>query len=119
MKELTLKQMAQWCNGEILPEGADAKITGIQHDSRDIHPGELFVAIAGEHFDGHSFVPKAIAVLKKLLPTGEKNGRAGRTWKCVRPALPVPDLWAAQHALGPKAAAAGGMGVADAVLFVL
>ena len=59
MKELTLKQLAQWCGGKILPEGADAAVTGMQHDSRDIRPGDLFVAIAGEHFDGHSFVEKA------------------------------------------------------------
>ena len=59
MRELTLKQIAQWCGGRILPEGADAQITGMQHDSRDIHAGDLFVAIAGEHFDGHNFVGKA------------------------------------------------------------
>ena len=59
MKELTLKQLARWCGGKILPEDADAVVGGTQHDSRDIRPGDLFVAIAGEHFDGHSFVAKA------------------------------------------------------------
>jgi len=59
MKELTLKQLARWCGGKILPENADAVVSGTQHDSRDIRPGDLFVAIAGEHFDGHSFVAKA------------------------------------------------------------
>ena len=59
MKEVTLQKLAQWCGGKILPEGADAVITGTQHDSRDIRPGDLFIAIAGEHFDGHSFVHKA------------------------------------------------------------
>ena len=59
MKELTLKQLAQWCGGKILPEGADVPVRGMQHDSRSIQDGDLFVAIAGEHFDGHSFVAKA------------------------------------------------------------
>ena len=59
MKELTLKQLAAWCNGQILPEGADAAVTGMQHDSRNVHGGDLFVAIAGERFDGHCFVAKA------------------------------------------------------------
>jgi len=59
MKELTLKQLAQWCNGQILPEGADVPVTGMQHDSRAVHDGDLFVAIAGERFDGHNFVAKA------------------------------------------------------------
>ena len=59
MKELTLKQLAQWCGGEILPADADPVVTGTQHDSRDIHTGDLFIAMAGEHFDGHQFVTKA------------------------------------------------------------
>lgn len=59
MKELTLKQLAQWCGGRLVPEDADCVIKGIQQDSRDILHGDLFVAIAGEHFDGHSFVKKA------------------------------------------------------------
>ena len=59
MKELTLKQLAQWCGGRIVPEDADCVIKGMQQDSRDIRYGDLFVAIAGEHFDGHDFVKKA------------------------------------------------------------
>nr|WP_157087553.1 UDP-N-acetylmuramoyl-tripeptide--D-alanyl-D-alanine ligase [Anabaena sp. CA = ATCC 33047] len=35
--------------------------TGIQTDSRVIQPGEVFVALRGEKFDGHAFVATAIA----------------------------------------------------------
>jgi UDP-N-acetylmuramoyl-tripeptide--D-alanyl-D-alanine ligase len=35
--------------------------SGIQTDSRIIKPGEIFVAFRGENFDGHKFVPMAIA----------------------------------------------------------
>ena len=59
MKELTLKQLAQWCGGKIIPEGADARISGTQHDSRNVRPGDLFIAMVGERADGHSFVEKA------------------------------------------------------------
>ena len=59
MKELNLQQLAQWCGGQIRPEHADVVVSGTQHDSRDVRPGDLFIAIAGEHFDGHSFVGKA------------------------------------------------------------
>ncbi|WP_442946961.1 UDP-N-acetylmuramoyl-tripeptide--D-alanyl-D-alanine ligase [Nostoc sp. UHCC 0870] len=35
--------------------------SGIQTDSRIIKPGEVFLALRGEKFDGHEFVPTAIA----------------------------------------------------------
>ncbi|WP_416233437.1 UDP-N-acetylmuramoyl-tripeptide--D-alanyl-D-alanine ligase [Anabaena sp. UHCC 0399] len=39
-----------------------AKVSsGIQTDSRIIKPGEVFLALRGEKFDGHEFVPTAIA----------------------------------------------------------
>ena len=59
MKELTLQKLAQWCGGQIDSACADVLVSGTQHDSRDVHPGDLFVAIAGERVDGHSFVSKA------------------------------------------------------------
>ncbi len=34
--------------------------TGVCTDSRVIAPGDLFVALAGENFDGHDYVPQAI-----------------------------------------------------------
>ena len=42
-------------------EGVDVSITGVTHDSRAAGPGDLFVAISGEHHDGHDFVERAIA----------------------------------------------------------
>ncbi|MEH2289049.1 UDP-N-acetylmuramoyl-tripeptide--D-alanyl-D-alanine ligase [Nostoc sp.] len=36
-------------------------INGIQTDSRTLKPGEIFVAFRGDKFDGHEFVPTAIA----------------------------------------------------------
>ena len=37
----------------------DRLLTGVSTDSRSINPGELFVALAGENFDGHTFVTRA------------------------------------------------------------
>lgn len=36
-------------------------ILGVTHDSREVRPGSLFVAIPGMHVDGHSFVASAAA----------------------------------------------------------
>ena len=59
MKELTLKELAQWCGGELHPAEAAGSVTGLQHDSRDVKPGDLFVALPGERVDGHDFVENA------------------------------------------------------------
>ncbi|WP_372806924.1 UDP-N-acetylmuramoyl-tripeptide--D-alanyl-D-alanine ligase [Pontiella sp.] len=41
-----------------MPEGV---VTGISHDTRTLQPGNLYVAIRGENFDGHAFVADAFA----------------------------------------------------------
>ncbi len=42
-------------------ESITPEITGITTDSRTVGPGQLFVALRGEKFDGHDFVAAAIA----------------------------------------------------------
>ncbi len=39
--------------------GQDVMMTGVSKDTRDIHHGDLYVALVGEHFDGHEFVESA------------------------------------------------------------
>lgn len=38
---------------------ADASVTGIAFDSREVEPGDLFVAIRGRRADGHAFAAQA------------------------------------------------------------
>ena len=45
---------------DILKRVESMEIKGISIDSRNIKEGELFVAIKGDRFDGHDFVPDAI-----------------------------------------------------------
>lgn len=59
MKELTLTQLAAWC-GASVPEGrGETRVTGVESDSRALAPGNLFVALKGEHVDGHDFLAAA------------------------------------------------------------
>jgi UDP-N-acetylmuramoyl-L-alanyl-D-glutamate--2,6-diaminopimelate ligase len=37
-----------------------AQVTGVSGDSRQVQPGHLFVARAGDTFDGHVFIPEAV-----------------------------------------------------------
>ena len=41
--------------------GADAFFNGVSIDSRRIEPGQLFVALSGERFDGHDFLEQVAA----------------------------------------------------------
>lgn len=36
------------------------KIAGVSIDSRTLRPGDLFIAVAGQRFDGHDFIPQAV-----------------------------------------------------------
>ncbi|MDF2867415.1 MAG: murF [Gammaproteobacteria bacterium] len=53
----TLIQWAKWLNCE--GSEKDIAFSGVSIDSRSIKPGELFVAIKGEHFDGYDFIAQA------------------------------------------------------------
>ena len=54
---MSLSQAAAEIEGRL--NGADARFSGVSTDSRSIGNGELFVAIRGEHFDGHEFLAAA------------------------------------------------------------
>jgi alanine racemase len=47
--------------GQLLAPGARASFVGFAHDSRQVAPGECFVAVRGPHQDGHDFVEDAVA----------------------------------------------------------
>jgi len=50
----------QATRGVLLRGGAEVCFDAISTDSRDIQPGDLFVALRGEHFDGHDFLIPAL-----------------------------------------------------------
>ncbi len=43
-----------------LVAGKEIRVKGISTDTRTLQPGEVFVALQGETFDGHQFVPLAL-----------------------------------------------------------
>ena len=56
MDTLSLGQIAEFAEAEILRGNADTLISRVSTDSRTIKPGDLFVALRGEHFDAHNFL---------------------------------------------------------------
>ncbi len=56
MKKLMLSEIAKAVGGQAFGE---CEIANVSIDSRDIAKGYMYVAIIGERFDGHDFVPSA------------------------------------------------------------
>ena len=64
MKPLTLQQIRQAVGGQALtraPDGRAAGRGGLHRHAADASRSSLFVALKGEQFDGHDFLPDAAA----------------------------------------------------------
>jgi UDP-N-acetylmuramoyl-tripeptide--D-alanyl-D-alanine ligase len=58
MNRLPLSLIAHWAGGEL--HGDDVPVDAISHDTRNLAPGSLYVALRGERFDGHDFAADAV-----------------------------------------------------------
>src|SRR5947199_6484047 len=56
MNPLTLSQIAQFAEASLSSGDGTGVINKVSTDSRTIKPGELFVALRGENFEGHDFI---------------------------------------------------------------
>ena len=54
-----LRELVSWCRAD-LSGSDDARAEGISTDTRTLRPGELFVAIRGDNYDGHDYLRQAI-----------------------------------------------------------
>src|SRR3990172_5356904 len=64
--------------------GQDVVCAGVSHDTRALARGDLYVAIKGEHFDGHSFLAEAINA-------GAAGALLARDMDTLLPYVRVPD----------------------------
>lgn len=60
MRKTSIKEILTATGGTLVTGSENNYITGIKHDSREIKPGDMFVAITGENQDGHKYIPQAI-----------------------------------------------------------
>lgn len=70
MEKLMLKTIAEWTGGELC--GDNLIISDVSIDSRQISPETLFIAIKGDRFDAHSFIPEVQANGAKAVMCHEK-----------------------------------------------
>ena len=59
MDATTLSQIAAWAGGRLVGGDFATTVTTVSSDSRALKPGDLFIAIRGEKFDGHTFLAEA------------------------------------------------------------
>jgi len=105
-----IKHLAEWCGAK--GEFPALPVSSISTDSRDLKPGEVFLALRGESFDGHDYVNDAV---KK----GAVAVIAERSFPLAVPLLVVPDSLQAfisiaqrlrAHFTGPVFAVTGSAG---------
>ncbi|HJP82611.1 MAG TPA: UDP-N-acetylmuramoyl-tripeptide--D-alanyl-D-alanine ligase, partial [Fimbriimonadaceae bacterium] len=60
MKPISLADFAGMVGGELVAKDSSPEIQGFATDSRQVVPGDLFLAIKGARTDGHEYVPIAI-----------------------------------------------------------
>ncbi|GAA5784536.1 UDP-N-acetylmuramoyl-tripeptide--D-alanyl-D-alanine ligase [Chitiniphilus shinanonensis] len=90
---LTLRETALALEGQLIGDHADTVFERVTTDSRDVRPGDLFVALKGDRFDGHDFVAGALAQGAVAALVQNAAGDAG-------PRIVVGDTLAALGRLG-------------------
>ena len=75
MTPCTAREICAAVGGTLLQDSG-APVTGVTTDSRAVQPGQLFIPLVGERFDGHAYISKAL-----------EGGAAGCLTAAASPAL--------------------------------
>lgn len=100
----TLAQAAGWISGAQCVGDGLYGIERVHTDSRTVRPGDLFVALRGERFDGHDFLGQlaALGVRAAVAEHGlSESGLSGLTVPDTRLALgELAQAWRRAHPIG-------------------
>jgi UDP-N-acetylmuramoyl-tripeptide--D-alanyl-D-alanine ligase len=58
--QITVREIASAMGGKIVSGPSDVSVSGLSTDSRTVTPGQIFLALKGEHYDGHDFLSAAV-----------------------------------------------------------
>jgi UDP-N-acetylmuramoyl-tripeptide--D-alanyl-D-alanine ligase len=91
MEKLTPVQIAAFADGVLQSGEGNREIFRVSTDSRTLQPGDFFVPLRGENFDGHKFVEQASerGALGAMVEASW-NGRTPKSFALIR----VPDTLA-------------------------
>lgn len=75
---ITIRRIVEVTGASVLGDSG-AEVTDITHDSRQAKPNTLFVAVRGELFDAHKFIPQVMAqgaagVISEQVPPADFQG---------------------------------------------
>jgi len=59
MRRCTLAEVALFSGGRLVKGDPDLPVDRLHTDTRTLLAGDCFVALQGDRFDGHAFVPQA------------------------------------------------------------
>ena len=89
---LTLEEIQKAVTGQLLQGAPDHRAQGVSTDSRTLKTGELFIALKGEHFDGHDFITKdMVSKASGLMVSRKYNMRNLVSFKKDIPVIQVSD----------------------------
>lgn len=92
MMELTVKQITEAVAGHLRRGDPNSYVKGCSTDSRTIAPEELFIALKGERFDGHSFISESLVQKAGALLVNRKSNLKGvLPLECTTPVIEVND----------------------------
>lgn len=66
MKEIKVEDIVRICDGEWIIGKTNLICSNFSKDTRQIQPGDVYVGIQGEKFDGNQFYDKALAAGAKV-----------------------------------------------------
>lgn len=92
----TSAELAKATGGELIGASTSWAVNGISTDSRTLQPGDLFIALKGDHFDGHDHALEAQAA-------GAGGLLLAHTVPGVSHALRVPDTLKALEKIAASA----------------
>ncbi|MHB1392280.1 MAG: UDP-N-acetylmuramoyl-tripeptide--D-alanyl-D-alanine ligase [Clostridia bacterium] len=87
MEGLSIGEIVASAQGTLSNSGRDFLVSGVSIDSRRINPGDMFIALKGESFDGHDFIAKAVENGAAVVVTEKPLNELGIPYILVRDTL--------------------------------
>jgi UDP-N-acetylmuramoyl-tripeptide--D-alanyl-D-alanine ligase len=85
----------------VIGTGSDRAVTGFSIDTRTLAPGDMFVAIRGDRFDGNAYVVEAVSKGASAAMVSDAS-LAGKAELAGTPLVVVPETIAALQALANR-----------------